>query len=192
MTTPASQREQPELLIPYWLRAVRVGILITVLTVGSLVFELALPGHDDFNMPWYLAILGAGALGVVVVALLPWRRLFERGLGVWFLYLWSAGDILLISLAVIATGGVRSEVFLVYGLTTVFFGATYPPRGQLGLLAFTFACYLASLGLTGWHVNADVLFLRLAVIGMLALLAFFLSSELMREMGAAEEARGRA
>ena len=46
-------------------------------------------------------------------------------------------------------GGTSSELFLLYALTTVFFGAAYPPRPQVGLLAFTFACYVVALAISG-------------------------------------------
>ena len=178
--------------MPYWLRAVRAGIVVTALTVMTLLVLAVLPGHPEYRSAGYAAVLAVGAAGGVIVARLPWRALFQRGLGILFLYAWSAADILLVSVAVVVTGGARSQLFLVYTLTTVFFGAAYPRRAQAGLLAFTFACYLTGLAVTGWGIGAATLFLRLAVLAILALLAFFLASELMREMGHVEQERARA
>src|SRR2546430_10594684 len=112
MTVPASQWEQRALLVPYWLRAVRIGILITVLTVGSLAIELALPGHDAFEVRWYAAILGIGAAGRGLLAILPWPSPFERGVGGGVLLPWSGAGNPLANPSVVATLGPPSASFL--------------------------------------------------------------------------------
>src|SRR5207249_10129714 len=94
-------------------------------------------------------------------------RLYQRGLAHYFLYSRSAVDILLISLGIAATGGGRSELFVVYGLTTVFFGASYPLIGQVALLLFTFACYVVTLAATGWDIDAAGLRARVAGLAIL-------------------------
>jgi signal transduction histidine kinase len=167
-------------LVAYRLRAVRVGIQATVLALLALTVFRLLPGHGAVPWPPYLIILGLGATGAVCVGLLPWQRLFPSGAGVRWLYAWSVLDILLITFAVGFSGGGRSELFVLYGLTTVFFGAAYPPRGQVALLGFTFACYLAVLAATGWEVGAAVVFIRCGVLAIVALLVSHLSSELLR------------
>jgi signal transduction histidine kinase len=179
-------------LVAYRLGAVRVGIQATVLALVELAVFRLLPGHG--SAPWgpYLGILVLGAVGAAGVRLLPWERLFQKGVGVRWLYGWSVLDILLITGAVGFTGGGRSELFLLYGLTTVFFGAAYPPRGQIGLLGFTFACYLSVLGLTGWHAGAGAVFIRCGVLGIVALLVSHLSAELLRMIDSLHETGRRA
>jgi signal transduction histidine kinase len=82
-------------------------------------------------------------------------------------------------------------MFLIYCLTTVFFGV-YPIRGQIGLLVLTEAAYLTVLGITGWDIEPAILFLRTGTIAMLALMAGFLSGELMREMAGHHAAKDRS
>ncbi len=188
---PSAAGEHPG-LIQFWMRAVRVGIVVTILTVLSLAVTLVLPGAEDLRSPFYLAVLVAGALGGALVAVLPWAHLFERGIGLRFLYAWSAADITLISTAIVAARGRVPELFVVYALTTVFFGAAYPPRAQVGLLVFTFAAYLSALVIVGWHVDASALFLQLSMLGILALLTYFLSSDLLRATSSSEHARAEA
>jgi signal transduction histidine kinase len=171
-----------DLLVPFWLRTVRIGLLVTGLVLLVLAAFPFLPGHGRVEPAPYIAVLACAAAGAAAVAALPWRRLFERRAGVWFLYAWSAADIVLVSAAVAATGGGRSNLFLLYALTTVFFNASYPVPGQLSLLAFTFVAYLVALAATGWHAPTGILFLRLTSLGLLALLAGFLSLELMHQM----------
>jgi len=181
-----------DLLVPYWLRTVRIGVIVTVLTLVVLAAYPFLPHAQPFHTGAFAAVLIVAAAGAGGVAVLPWRRLFDAGLGVWFLYVWSCADIVLVSFAVGATGGAASEMWIAYILTTVFFGASYPTRAQVSLFLFTVACYVATLAITGWHILAADVFLRLAVLGVLIVLSHFLAAELMRQMGAHHEARSRA
>ena len=178
--------------IRYWLRSVRIGLLVTVLVIAVLILLPFLPNQAHIQIVPYLGVLTAGAAGGVVIALLPWEGLFERGLGMYFLYGWSAVDILLVSVGIAVSGGGRSEMFLIYGLTTVFFGISYPLAGQAALLAFTFACYLVALGTTGWQVDAAALLARLSSLFILTVLTSFLSRELMVQVSAQEQSRQNA
>src|SRR5256886_8400673 len=178
--------------IRYWLRSVRIGLLVTVLVIAVLILLPFLPNQAHIQIVPYLGVLTAGAAGGVVIALLPWEGLFERGVGMYFLYGWSAVDILLVSVGIAVSGGGRSEMFLIYGLTTVFFGISYPLAGQAALLAFTFACYLIALGATGWAVDAAALVARLSSLFILTVLTSFLSRELMVQVSAQERSRQNA
>jgi signal transduction histidine kinase len=181
-----------DLLVPYRLRTVRIGIAITWLTLGALLALPFLPGHSRIVLPWYAVVLAGGAIGAIVVMALPWRRLFDAGLGVRFMYAWSCADIVLVSIGVASSGGGHSDVFLVYTLTTVFFCASYPMKGQLGLLLFTFASYATAIGFTGWHVTPEAMFIRVSGLALLTMLASFLARELTRQMEAHSEARERS
>ena len=166
---------EPEHLTTYWLRTVRAGIQVTLIAVAILVVYPLVPGHEAVRMPAYPVLLGVATAGAVVIWRLPWERLFRMGYGLRVMYAWSAVDIVLISVAVLVSHGGRSELFLLYGLTTVFF-ASYPPGGRIALFAFTVACYLGVLALSEGGVGlADVL-LRLEVLGTLGLLTSFLST----------------
>src|SRR2546422_656810 len=140
--------------IRYWLRSVRIGLLVTVLVIAVLILLPVLPNEAHIQIVPYLGVLTAGAAGGVVIGLLPWERLFERGVGMYFLYGWSAVDILLVSVGIAVSGGGRSEMFLIYRLTTGVFGISYPLAGPAALLAVTFARYLGALATTGWGVAA--------------------------------------
>jgi K+-sensing histidine kinase KdpD len=181
-----------ELSTEYRLRTVRIGIVATALVLVALVVYPILPHPISLSALPYAMVIVAAAAGGLLVGVLPWRTLFDMGIGIRFLYAWSIGDITLISLGVAISGSGRSDLFVMYGLTTVFFGASYPIRGQMALLAFTLFSYVTVLAATGWHITAGALFLRLASLSILAMLAGFLANELIRQMGAENEARGRA
>jgi hypothetical protein len=114
----------PGLIVPYQIRTVRVGVEATFLAVISLLIFYLAPGHGHLEVRFFLPLMVAAALGGSVVAAVPWRRLFDAGLGMWCLYAWSIADILLITFGVAVTGLGRSELFLLYGLTTLFFAAS--------------------------------------------------------------------
>jgi signal transduction histidine kinase len=181
------------LLIPYWIRAVHIGLESTAIVLVTLVTVPLLPHDFVVHGPLYAGVIVGAAIGAAVVLLLPWRRLFERGpWGIRLMYCWSVADILLVSVGVVATGGGRSPLFFVYALTTVFFGAAYPARSQAALTAFTMAAYLGALAIGGWHVSGATLALQMTVLATLTLLTSFMFGELVERVGAEDESRRTA
>ena len=181
--------------LPFLLRQVRVGVVATGLTVVALVVSYFGLERAPFDRVGLASVLGVAAVGGAVIAALPWPRLFETT-GMRFLYVWSVADIVLISLAVAATGGGRSDLFLLYTLTTFFFVASYPLIAQFALLVFTAVSYTTVLILTGWQIIAGALVARLSILAVLAYLAGYLSKELLdrveSEAAARQEADERA
>src|SRR5690242_14245268 len=118
-------------------RSVRVGVQTSVLALGTLAIYACLPGHGVVAMRGFIPLLASAIVAVVAVRLLPWERMFRTSLGLFMMYVWSTVDILLISVAIVFTGGGRSELWVLYALTTLFFAALYPPRVQAALLAFS-------------------------------------------------------
>ena len=177
--------------LPFLLRQVRVGVVATGLSVVALA--VAYFGLDPvpFDRVGLASVLGIAAVGGAGIAALPWPRLFETT-GMRYLYVWSVADIVLISFAVAATGGGRSDLFLLYTLTTFFFVASYPPIAQLSLLIFTAASYTTVLILTGWEITASALVARLSILAVLAYLAGYLSKELLERVESEAAARQEA
>ena len=169
-------------LLSYRLRTVGIAVRSTVLALVALVAYAFLPGHGEIMGTGYAALIAAAAVGCFVMSRLPWPRLFDRGLGIRFLYAWSLMDIVLVTIAVAVTGHAQSDLYLIYAMTTIFFAASYPPRGQVALLGATVACYLLELALSGWDIGGAVVFMRLAVMALVAFMASWLSRELMGEM----------
>ena len=171
--------------LPFLLRQVRVGVVATGLTVAALGVSYFGFERAPFHRVGLALVLVIVAAGGACIAALPWARLFETT-GMRFLYVWSVADIVLISFAVAATGGGRSDLFLLYTLTTFFFVASYPPIAQLALLIFTAASYTAVMTLTGWQITAGALVARLSILAVLAYLAGYLSKELLDRVQSGE------
>lgn len=181
--------------VPFLLRQVRVGVVATGLTVAALAVSYFGFERAPFHRVGLAVVLGVAAVGGVAIAALPWPRLFETT-GMRLLYAWSVADIVLISFAVASTGGGRSDLFLLYTLTTFFFVASYPLIAQLALLLFTAASYTVVVVLTGWEITAGALVTRVSILAVLAYLAGYLSKELLdrvrSEAAARQEADERA
>jgi K+-sensing histidine kinase KdpD len=181
--------------VPFLLRQVRVGVVATGLTVAALAVSYFVLQRAPSHRVGLAVVLGVAAVGGVAIAALPWPRLFEAT-GMRFLYVWSVADIVLISFAVASTGGGRSDLFLLYTLTTFFFVASYPLIAQLALLIFTAASYTVVVVLTGWQITAGALVARVSILAVLAYLAGYLSKELLdrvrSEAAARQEADERA
>ena len=175
------------------LRTVRVAVLITYLALAALVvwpvLGSVLGTGPDLN-PWkYGLLLAAAMTGATVAMSLPWPRLFEAGWGLRLLYVWSAFDIVLVTLGAALTGGPQSDVVFLYALTTVFFAASYPMSGQIGLFGLTCISYLIMA--VAWRPlpAASVVFIRLATVVMVWVMASWLAAERTREMAAHDSAR---
>jgi K+-sensing histidine kinase KdpD len=181
--------------VPFLLRQVRVGVVATGLTVTALAVSYFVLERAPFHRVGLAVVLGVAAVGGVAIAALPWPRLFETT-GMRLLYAWSVADIVLISFAVASTGGGRSDLFLLYTLTTFFFVASYPLSAQFALLIFTAVSYTVVIILTGWQITAGALVARLSILAVLAYLAGYLSKELLdrvrSEAAARQEADERA
>lgn len=180
------------LLIPYRLRVVRVGVQATWLTVAVLVLFAIVAEDDEVRRPELLALVAVAAIGAVVVSLLPWRSLFDRGVGIVALNLWSILDIALLSAGLWASGGIDSPVFIGYALTTIFFSLAYPPRSQALLLAFTYLAFGLAVGIEGSHISIGAVVVRVGGLAVLAMIGGRISSELMEQMGAHSGARGES
>lgn len=167
-------------LVSYLLRTIRVGINATWLVVAGLAFYLALSTERGIDRPLFLLVLAVALVGALIIALLPWKRLFETRFGMPAMYLWSVLDIVLITFLIHASGGERSVVFVMYGLTTVFFSASYPRHAQIGLLVFTLMAYLVGSAIGNWDLQLPGLVLRFSILASLTYIVSFLSGELIQ------------
>ena len=169
-------------LISYRLRSVRVGVQATFLVLAALLAFMVIPSRNEFESEaLYLGVLGVAAVGALVVAALPWSRLFARGWGMWAMYTWSVLDIVLITILILTTGGDESPLHLLFGLTTVFFSASYPPRAQVALLLFTLGCYFVAIQISEDHIVVATLIMRFSVLVSLTYITSFLARELIEQ-----------
>lgn len=176
-----------DLPISYRLKTVGIGLRATALALAALAAYPFLGGHAGFHSAAYFTTLALAAAGAVVVWRLPWKRLFESGLGIRFMYAWSFLDILLITAVLGSAPGRELTLFGLYGLTTIFFALSYPRRGQIALMALTIACYLGLESLTGWRVSPAGSFVATSLLGILAFMASFIGRELARQTSLATE-----
>jgi RNA polymerase sigma factor (sigma-70 family) len=172
-----------DLLTPFQLRTIRVGTQITLVALLAAAAFLMLSSDSTVKVGPYFALFVSVAIAAAIVTLLPWRRLFETGLRARTQYAWTASNIILITLIIWAAGAGKSFLFLLYALPTVFSAVSFRPRVQVFFFMFTMVCYAAVIGLMGWDV------MSLAVLGILAFLASFLSRELKWQMSLHSEAR---
>jgi len=173
-------------------RAVRIGILATLLAVGALGVYPFVAGEPGIDAVPYATIMAVSVVGVVIVASIPWARLLETPTGDYLFYTWSAFDIVLVALAAAASGGGKSPVVLLYFATTLFFVSSYPRVGQAVLLVLTFAAWLLMVALTGDSPGSGVLVLQFASLGVVAFLGSFLSGELVQQMSALARTRSES
>lgn len=173
------------LRVRYLLRVVRIGVLATLAVLAVLTIAPFIATGLDVTFPGlYWATIVVGLVGAVGVWLLPWPRLLASRWPMATFYVWSIGDIVLISLLVVATDGIASPLWAVYALTTLFFAAAYPRWGQVGLLAVTALTYAGALATAHPSLTPHVgdLVLRVGILGTLAMMGAFMAHELTAQM----------
>ena len=179
----AAVKAELEALGPFLLRAAEIGVKTTWLIVATgMVFTLAWQPGQRLESLRLGTILLAGGCGAAIVSKLPWRRLIDRGQALGAFHLWSVVNILLVTMAIDATGAGRSDLFAVYGLTTIFFASVFPRRDQLGLLALTILSYLSVVALHSWDAEPSTFVIRIGFLSMTAFLGSFLSGELRSQV----------
>lgn len=175
---------QNQVLKPYRLRTVNIAFQATMLALGALAVYPFLPAAQEVELVPYVALMAVATIGAGAFYKLPWNKLLDHEYGMWVFYAWSFLDIVLITLLVGVSGGARSEIYILYALTTVFLAASYPPKGQAGLIAVTFALYVAVVAIVGGQISPASIFLRMATMGFLGFMGNFLSRELKQQMNA--------
>ncbi|HET9077123.1 MAG TPA: EAL domain-containing protein [Acidimicrobiales bacterium] len=173
----------------YLARAVRLGVRITGLAVALMAAYPALPGSGVLPLAPYAALLATAVMVMTAISRLP-AAVWTGRYGYRLLYGWSVADIALISAVVYLNGGSRSELYLLYGLTCLFFAACYPPRGQIATGLLTALAYTGVLALTGWHISAASLVVRSVCIALFSVMASFLSRERLRDASESEHRAG--
>jgi signal transduction histidine kinase len=173
-------------------RAVRIGVLATVLAIVALAAFPFLADEPQIDVGPYAVLVALGCIGVAVVAVLPWARLLETAAGDYLFYLWSAFDIVLVALVAATSGGGRSPAVLLYFATTLFFVSSYPLVGQGALLVLTYGAWIAMVAATGESPGSGVLVLQFSSLGVVAFLGSFLSGELVQQMQAVAGTRSES
>jgi PAS domain S-box-containing protein len=174
-------------LIAYRLRTVRIGVQATFLVLVPLVGFLFIPSSIPMNEPVYISVIGAAAVGAVVIATLPWRRLFEKGRGLPTMYVWSVLDILLITAILQSAGENGAPFFVLYALTTAFAAASYRPRAIAAVVAFTFVAYAGMILIFEDKLIVAATLVRFSALVGVAFITGFLSGELMAQNRRLEE-----
>jgi diguanylate cyclase (GGDEF)-like protein/PAS domain S-box-containing protein len=169
--------------VSYRLRTVAIGVDATFLAIAALLAYalLSKAGQVDGAVFWPSAAV-ALASAIAIRWCIPWSRWVLGRKGELAFYAWSIGDIVLVCVAIVATGGSRSEMFLLFPMPITFFAISYPRRGQIALLAFSEVAYVTTLALSGWDVGAAVLVFRLTILAVIAYMASFVAGELSRAM----------
>jgi len=164
-------------------QSARIGVASTVAVLLVLLLYALLPGHYPISRAPFFALIAVAIVGTIPISLLPWNALTQRGLVLPVLYTWSLFDIALVSFGIDLTGGIHSDLYLVYLLQCVFMAnVSYPRLGRITLTVLTVGAYLAALGGAGWGIGAATVVLRVGMILATAGAADLISVQLTRQL----------
>lgn len=155
----------------FWMEHVRLGRWMSITVIAMITVYLAAT-PDRPNRPLLWALVAVASLITVVVALLPWQRLAERGLALRLMVAWSAALIPLLVLLASLDEGIDSPMTLLLVLPLVFSAMAYPVRATAGLGAATLAGHLAIVATSpGEHIGDMIIPpVILAMIGLMGTL----------------------
>lgn len=177
--SPAPDRPDRE-AVELRLHIVRFGLQaqwLTIVVVGAYSLLAREMGRDsDLGGPLIL-----GAVVALAASIMPWRRIFGTRWEMPCLVAWSIAILVIVTFAVHATGGGRSSIYLVYGLTAVFSAAMFSLATQTAMLLVTYVLYVGSLWRHDFNLSAPDLILRLGFFALITFLAGHLSMELIRQ-----------
>jgi diguanylate cyclase (GGDEF)-like protein len=118
--------------IGFWLRHVRIGVSLSVLTaIVGLAYVAISPAVS--GSPVLIGMLVCVVAGSALIPLLPLQRMLSSPRGLLFFYAWSAAIFLFIFSAAMLDGGATSPVLLLSYLPLIYGAIAYPPVGVLGL-----------------------------------------------------------
>jgi diguanylate cyclase (GGDEF)-like protein len=166
-----------------------VSHLSSLLAIGCVAVFAFLPGQA-VDRRAVLTIMGLQAATSVAVGLLPWPRLFASGRGENLLRTWSAFSVVQIGIGVAVTGGSASPLFMLFAFSAVFFAAAWPLRTQAWLAVLSVCTYLVAVRAGPSPVEANAVFIRIAILLIVTFVAAHLSGELQRQLVAHVRARG--
>jgi diguanylate cyclase (GGDEF)-like protein/PAS domain S-box-containing protein len=165
----------------FLLRAQRIAAVTQGIGVAVVAAYPFLPGHHPIPMDQFVPGLCLAAIGAIVTAVAPWRRLVERRWVLLVFYAWTIFLLGLITWLVAYTGGERSEMWALYIPIAIFVATTYP-RAAAGVVLGCIVGANLVVGVTsGWDLAAASLVVRLMVLTLTLVLAAFLAEERYRQ-----------
>ncbi len=127
-------------------RMVAAGAWLTLaIVVAGAVWVAAT--WDRPNRDILTALVALAAVGALVMLVIPARLVVRGHSHEPFLLAWSAADIVIVAIAAIADGGVRSPAMLLLVLTLIFAALSYP-RGSVILVSALSVLAVLVVGLT--------------------------------------------
>ncbi len=133
----------------YWVRHVRIGVLLTQVAAWSVVGYTVLTHSPGRNSPVILGMAGAVILTVPGLLLLPLRAMMRDSRGPSMFYAWSVGSTVLVIIGTRLDGGSSSPLDALLLLTLTFMAVAYSPYGVVAMGSFMTLSYLVFVELPG-------------------------------------------
>jgi diguanylate cyclase (GGDEF)-like protein len=147
--------------VAYWVRHVRIGVLLSEIAAFAALGYLLLtgtPGHDSRVLYGLIALV---IVGTPAVFLLPLAEMMRDSRGSLLFYAWSIAVTAIVAVACRIDGGGTSPLYSLLFLTLAFMALAYPPGGVVAmgtLMAGTYVLVVASP-----HVTLPVLFIAVVM-----------------------------
>lgn len=170
-------------------QAVKLGAWDMLAALALISAVQFLPGTDHMPLVAYLAV-AVTILAMATAGLVGSEHVSDGDHRRKLFYVWSLANVALVSVTVGFSGGGRSELYVLYVLTSLFHASYYTRRVQAWLAAATAIGYGAALAANGWDMPLSTLLVRVSVIALVAVTGSFVAAE--KDRVTAESARRAA
>jgi diguanylate cyclase (GGDEF)-like protein len=133
----------------YWVRHVRIGVLLTEVAALTVVGYVLLTESPARNSPVILGLAGLAIIAVPGLLLLPLPAMMRDSRGPTMFYLWSLATTALVVVGTRLDGGPSSPLDSLLFLTLTFMAVSYSPYGVVAMGSVMTLSYLVFVELPG-------------------------------------------
>ena len=148
--------------VAYWVRHVRIGVLLTVVDAWAVVAYVLLSESPGRNSSLILGLAGLAILAVPGLLLLPLPAMMRDSRGPTMFYAWSLVTTALVLICTRLDGGSSSPLDALLFLTLTFMAVSYSPYGVVAMGTVMTLSYLFFVELPGL-TTSGLFFLALMV-----------------------------
>jgi diguanylate cyclase (GGDEF)-like protein len=135
--------------VAYWIRHVRIGILVTELSALAVMGYVLLTDGPSRHHRGLLLLVGLVVVSVPALLLLPLRAMMRDWRGPTLFYAWTLATAVVVIIATRLDGGASSPLDALLFLTLTFTAVAYSPTGVVAMGSAMTAGYLLFVELPG-------------------------------------------
>jgi diguanylate cyclase (GGDEF)-like protein len=157
--------------VAYWIRHVRIGVLLSEVAALAVVGYTLLTDSPGRHSPVILGLTGLVILGVPCLLLLPLSAMMRDSRGPTMFYAWTLATTALVVIGTRVDGGASSPLDALLFLTLTYMAVAYSPYGVVAMGSVMTLSYLLFVELPGMTTSGLFFLAMLAAFTLVCALA---------------------